>query len=1252
MKKPEGRRFRIAPTFARAGLTPGGRDPILVAMKELRQAVSAALAVLASALPADAARIALDLRPPAPAVRTRGAAPSRAATQAPEDGTLRKTELPAGATDAPVLEVGDELSLALFDDAGVELVLRERTESPLGGETFLAGPAEGDLTAVVLQTGNGLSIEALDADSGQSFSVVSTQDGVTVRERETPDAADEGCLEVVEENPVPDSGAGPSAAEQPDGCVDVLVAFDRPAAAWARESGGGTADFATMAVQKMNLALANSGLGTTFRFRLVGTLEVPASAEGDLESVLDWTRDGTGVWKAVKEERDRVGADVVTTLVDTGSSYGVTGIAFGLRGSDLSAYSGSAYSACAIRAVARAHTMTHECGHNLGAGHATAVNTDRIAPGPQLHGYSAGHFFTGSDGVPYHTIMAYNWDGFGNSYDLAPLFSSPSLTWAGAAAGDAKHDNVRTIRQTWSAASAWRSTKVPASWDVFFSPEDGTPFEGSIEVTLSPGKAGVEIRYTLDGSDPTPSSPLYDGPIVLTEPATIRAATVADGALGPVFKAYYGPDPVAEALGTPRLRWTNSVDYPWIVQSEMTYNGGTALRSGWIGEYAHGPSDLTAVMDCPTNTMMSFRYRKNFATESFFAVFDEPADRSEEEKCIFVDRRSGTSYEWTLAECEIPAGRRRVRFYFYQGGWHYVDENLVYMFNGVWLDDVKFDALSRPPSIRPASSADETKARTFSGALEITLVPPDGREGVLWYSTDGSDPAIAGGIDVGGEDSANLDPRSGTIYTGPFTITESTRVRATFVEPGLERSVPVEARFLERHAIGPGEWTADAAGARAGVAADPDARLVAVMLSEGRTDGDCEAFLPVSRDPGFLEWCRTNGVYLVVSDGETQAESIAAGDWFWALHDIWTNDPVARIPGIYFVRPSDLWTPLAEGIAIADGAHSVGSVVYDGTAESLVAGFASVLETKRTAPRLKPVYRMYSPSGKDHFLTANRSERDRLRETASWKYENVAFYAYSGDTAGTIPLHRFYSAKRHDHHFTVSESEKRRLQANPDWKYEGVACWVASSARPGTTPVHRFFSASANDHFLTAGTAEADRLGKSTGWKHEGIPFSAWPDAGRENIDEQKLLQPVFRFYSPGAKDHFLTIGEAERFRFRTEGAKAWRYEGIAFYAYPSKTGGTVPLHRFYSSRLRDHFFTASESEARRLRNNPSWKYEGAACWVSPSAQDGTVPVYRFWSSSAGDHLLTAGAAEAARFRATKGWTYEGTPFQAWTSAP
>jgi hypothetical protein len=48
-------------------------------------------------------------------------------------------------------------------------------------------------------------------------------------------------------------------------------------------------------------------------------------------------------------------------------------------------------------------------------------------------------------------------------------------------------------------------------------------------VTLTVPEPGADIRYTLDGSVPGPSDPRYDKPIVLTDPAVIRARAYKDG---------------------------------------------------------------------------------------------------------------------------------------------------------------------------------------------------------------------------------------------------------------------------------------------------------------------------------------------------------------------------------------------------------------------------------------------------------------------------------------------------------------------------------------------------------------------------------------------------------------------------------------------------------------------------------------------------------------------------------------------------
>ncbi|MBN2163790.1 MAG: lamin tail domain-containing protein [Pontiellaceae bacterium] len=59
-------------------------------------------------------------------------------------------------------------------------------------------------------------------------------------------------------------------------------------------------------------------------------------------------------------------------------------------------------------------------------------------------------------------------------------------------------------------------------------PEHGF-FDAAFQVTISNITAGAEIRYTLDGSEPTSSSPLYTGPLTVSTTTTLRAKAFLDG---------------------------------------------------------------------------------------------------------------------------------------------------------------------------------------------------------------------------------------------------------------------------------------------------------------------------------------------------------------------------------------------------------------------------------------------------------------------------------------------------------------------------------------------------------------------------------------------------------------------------------------------------------------------------------------------------------------------------------------------------
>lgn len=65
----------------------------------------------------------------------------------------------------------------------------------------------------------------------------------------------------------------------------------------------------------------------------------------------------------------------------------------------------------------------------------------------------------------------------------------------------------------------------------FFEPfivfHDDTPFSKVVTITVD--APGAEIRYTLDGTDPTPSSTLYELPFVINRQQTVKAVAVRDG---------------------------------------------------------------------------------------------------------------------------------------------------------------------------------------------------------------------------------------------------------------------------------------------------------------------------------------------------------------------------------------------------------------------------------------------------------------------------------------------------------------------------------------------------------------------------------------------------------------------------------------------------------------------------------------------------------------------------------------------------
>lgn len=210
-----------------------------------------------------------------------------------------------------------------------------------------------------------------------------------------------------------------------------------------------------------------------------------------------------------------------------------------------------------------------------------------------------------------------------------------------------------------------------------------------------------------------------------------------------------------------------------------------------------------------------------------------------------------------------------------------------------------------------------------------------------------------------------------------------------------------------------------------------------------------------------------------------------------------------------------------------------------------------------------------TPSGLSQTAVHNQGTRDLA--IASAASERVTFsrqstHSRQSESVQTTvveatAVYRFWSDAYQSHFYTRSVDERNHvILAYPDsvWRYEGAVFGAFGSEAPGTIPVHRFWSGSYNAHFYTSSEAEKDHV------------IAAYPD-------------------------------------------EVWRYESIAYYAYPSNYEGesTRVMSRFWSPTYLNHFYSASEAETEHVKSAyPAsiWTFEGDLFRV-PAQYSPAVPL-------------------------------------------
>ena len=109
----------------------------------------------------------------------------------------------------------------------------------------------------------------------------------------------------------------------------------------------------------------------------------------------------------------------------------------------------------------------------------------------------------------------------GNSVRITPNAEDPNRATA-AITGSTNSSIEYQITATFS-------TQTKATKPVIKSADEQTLFWPSTEVIIVTPDEGAVIRYTLDGSDPTSESAAYTGPITISETTTVKAAAYVEG---------------------------------------------------------------------------------------------------------------------------------------------------------------------------------------------------------------------------------------------------------------------------------------------------------------------------------------------------------------------------------------------------------------------------------------------------------------------------------------------------------------------------------------------------------------------------------------------------------------------------------------------------------------------------------------------------------------------------------------------------
>lgn len=141
------------------------------------------------------------------------------------------------------------------------------------------------------------------------------------------------------------------------------------------------------------------------------------------------------------------------------------------------------------------------------------------------------------------------------------------------------------------------------------------------------------------------------------------------------------------------------------------------------------------------------------------------------------------------------------------------------------------------------------------------------------------------------------------------------------------------------------------------------------------------------------------------------------------------------------------------------------------------------------APGAQALYRLYSPTTKDHVITLDPAEYASLG-SSGWTQQGQIGQAYADSSTppdGTYPVYRLYNATSKQHLWTMDPDESSKLQQS-GWQTQGTGFRAYPYQVRGTVALYRLVSSDHTQHTWTSDTYEYSSLtAAGGGWVREGI---------------------------------------------------------------------------------------------------------------------------------------------------------------------